>query len=65
MTDKERLYKAARDAGVDFVPGIVDKNGKHVSAILGDGSYSYVDPRFDLSFFDEDKPGKERKDENR
>ncbi|WP_125589924.1 hypothetical protein [Companilactobacillus jidongensis] len=61
MTDKEKLLKLAKEAGIDLQPAVYDENGKHVTAILSDGSYSYVDPTFDLPYCSDEK-GSSRKD---
>lgn len=61
MTDKEKLIKLAEEAGIDLQPAVYDENGRHVTAILSDGSYSYVDPTFELPDLSDEK-GISRKD---
>ena len=53
--DREKFRRIARKMGMRVVPPIYDENGRRVYMVLPDGSYSYEDPRFDLSFFDEKK----------
>jgi len=55
MYSKEKFDKVAEELGMKFVPAVYDSNGKRVYAILPDGTYSYEDPRFNLSYFDKEK----------
>ena len=53
--DKEKLFAAAERAGVNVVPVVYDDEGRRVTMIYTDGTYGYADPKFDLSYYDEDK----------
>ncbi|WP_125762881.1 hypothetical protein [Companilactobacillus hulinensis] len=64
--NREKFRKIARKMGMEVVPPIYDKEGKRVYMVLPNGAYSYEDPRFDLSYYDEPttntKPKKNHQD---
>ncbi|WP_125762883.1 hypothetical protein [Companilactobacillus hulinensis] len=62
--DREELFAAAERAGVKLIPAVYDKDGRKVTMVYTDGTYSCVDPRFDLSYYDEDKTNEKVKREN-